>query len=239
MLSFTRTRRWRTNIAASIIVGALIVLCGPVYYALNPNAGYLVSIAAQLPLIPAVIIQATSMSSMSAQERQASRSLAKYRACNYVLLTAAAAIPLGIAAYLYAPLVGEQQTGGYDLGPVTVIRNLIALIGAGFIGASVIGSSLGWIIPSAWAILPYVLLTATSTSNSFITLVVQPDDSFTAFMVALGIWFGGLLAASGGRRGTFSVEGIGRRALLRSSHHASKRRQVRDHSPRRSGRATG
>ncbi|WP_435740152.1 hypothetical protein [Clavibacter nebraskensis] len=234
---FGRARRWRTNVIVFIIVGALIVLCGPVYYALNPNGGYLVSIAAQLPLIPAVVIQATSLSPMAAQEGQASRPLRKYQAFNYLILTAAAAVPLGIAAYFYTPLAGEEQTGGYDLGPITVIRNLIALIGAGFIGASLIGASLGWVIPAAWAILPYVLLTATSSDNEFITLVVQPDDSFNALAIASVVWLIGLVAASGTRRGALSLESIGRRLRLRAAHHVGIRRDDQVRGSSRPGRA--
>lgn len=227
---FGRLRRWKTNILAAAICGLVLLLAGPVHYSLNPDGGYLIAIAAQLPLIPAVIMQSSSMTPLGIQESHASRSMGRWRAANYVLLSLAVAVVLGAAALTYSPLAGTTHTGGFFLGPFVVIRNLAAFTGAAFVGASILGPSLGWVVPAAWAILPYVFLTQTSSQHEVLALVIQPGDSFTAFITAAGIWAVGLLITAGNARGPFDVGQAGI-SISRARHSSYRgRRRTKTHA---------
>lgn len=222
LLLFGRLRRWHTNALVAACSGAAILIAGPVHYSLNPDDGYLIAAIAQIPLVSAVLLQASAISPLRAQEHHAARSLRRMRALNYVLLSAVAAAALGIAAsYLTTQAGSDQET---SLGAVAVIRNLCALTGAGFIGASLLGPSLGWTVPTAWTVLPYVLLTQSSQQHEALTLVTQPDGSFIAFVVAACVWGTGFILATASREDVVNFPRLVAQ-LLNAQGHGETRAQ--------------
>lgn len=209
LLLFTRLRRWRANLIVAACCALIILLAGPIRYSLNPNDGYLIAVVSQAPLLSAVLLQASSLSPLQAQERHATRSLRHLRAFNYVVLTVLAAFILALSASLLTSFAGADQDT--SVGSLAVVRNLCALTGAGFIGASLLGPSLGWALPTAWTILPYVMLTQSSNNNEVLTLVTQPDNSFTAFATGAIVWIIGLLLVIASRDDALnSPQAIGR-----------------------------
>lgn len=52
LLLVTRTRRWPLCVALILATGLLIVACGPLSYTLNPDGGYRVAAASQVPSSP-------------------------------------------------------------------------------------------------------------------------------------------------------------------------------------------
>lgn len=206
---FARLRRWRTNLIVAVCSGLIILLVGPIRYSLNPSDGYLIAVVSQAPLLSAVLLQASSISPLRAQERHATKSLRHLRAVNYVVLTGVAALILGLSASLLTGSGAVDQDT--SVGSLAVVRNFCALAGAGFIGASLFGPSLGWTLPTAWTIFPYVMLTQSSTDNEVITLVAQPDNSFPAFAVGVIVWMIGLVLVSASRDYVLDVpKAIGR-----------------------------
>jgi hypothetical protein len=199
---FARARRWRTNLGVAAGVGVLIVLAGPVFYSLNPDRGPLVAIIAQLPLVSAVTLQATSVSPMATQERHAGRSMRGHRLLHHLAITVLVALILGVAASLSE---SHGRPGGEPVGAVTVVRDLLAFTGAAMVGGAVLGAPLGWVLPSAWAVLPLLLRTSTTAQDPVASLVVQPEDSFPALATAVVVWSAGLVVAGGGATGEVSV----------------------------------
>lgn len=197
---FGQLRRWSAVLLIGVFSGALILACGPIRYSLNPNDGYLIAVVAQTPLLSAIMIQAASISPLQRAEERATRSLRKYRVANYALMTVGCGIILGFAASL---LKGSSGADGF--GALSVVRNLCALLGASYVGASMLGTSFGWAVPAAWTILPYVLLTQSSSTHEILTLVTQPDSSYAAFVTAAIFWLVGLVLVSSSRRDVFEV----------------------------------
>jgi hypothetical protein len=224
---FARARRWRTNLGVAAGVGVLIVLAGPVYYSLNPDRGPLVAIIAQLPLVSAVTLQATSVSPMAAQERLAGRSMRGHRVLHHIAVTVLVALILGIAASLSG---ADSRPGGEPVGAVTVVRDLLAFTGAAMVGGAVLGAPLGWVLPSAWAILPLLLHTSTTAEDGLASLVVQPEDSFPALATAVVVWSAGLVVAGGGATGEVTVRSAAHRlsvAVTRARLRSGGRGRVR------------
>jgi hypothetical protein len=195
ILLFGKLRRWGAVLATSLASAALIIICGPIRYSLNPNDGFLIAVVAQVPLVTAVVIQAASASPVPVVERRAARPLRRFRAANYLVLTAATGVILALAASLLGSTAATNEFGAF-----AVARNLCALIGASYISASLLGQSLGWCLPAAWTILPYVLLTQESGKHEVLTLVTQPDSSYAAFIAAALSWLTGLFLVSATRR---------------------------------------
>jgi hypothetical protein len=213
ILLFGHLRRWLTNLVIAVGVGAGIAAAGPLHYSLNPDDGYLIAVIAQLPLVSAVVLQASAVSAMSQQEQHAARVLGRYRAFSYIGLSVTVALVLGVSAsFLNAQAAADPSV---ELGGLAVIRNFLALTGASFIGASCLGASLGWVLPTAWAVLPYVLLTQGSQRHEILTLVGQPDGSFTAAATSLIVWLTGLALASASRQDVFDLPALAGRALHR------------------------
>lgn len=197
IMLFGRLRRWRTNAIVAVGSAVAILLAGPIQYSLNPTDGYLIAVIAQIPLVSAVLLQSSAISSRQVQEQQAARSLRRLRALNYIGLSAVGAVVLATAASFLVNPAGADQ--GSSLGAVAVARNFLAFTGAGFIGASILGPTLGWTVPTAWAILPYVLLTQVAQKHEVLTLVTQPDNSFTAFAAGAIVWAIGFFLATASR----------------------------------------
>lgn len=197
VLLFARSRRWLVNLAIGLITCALIVACGPLSYALNPRDGYQVAIAAQLPLLPAISIQASLATSLRSREAQSVRSLTAWRFAHVILLTLAAAILAGVAATQIQPPPGAPLDAYEPLGSLALARNTLALIGAALMCAAITGPKFGWALPLAWAILPFVALPSVRSDPSGVfTLLMQPDDSFPSFVAAIAAWtIGAFLAA--------------------------------------------
>lgn len=193
---FTRTRRWIQCLGITVLSGVLIVLCGPVSYELNPQGGYLIAVAAQIPLIPAIAIQSSVNAGLGERERYAVRSTRKLRLLHLITLASASLLLLGIASrWLEAP--ESIMSNGYaDLGPLAIGRNLIALLGAALIGASIFGQAFGWIIPLAWAILPFLVLPDPRDDDlGLLTLIMQGEEAFLPLIFAMGICALGVLLA--------------------------------------------
>lgn len=193
---FARTRRWGANGVAAAGSAGLILVCGPVAYAVNPVGGYLVAVAAQVPLICAVTIQASLSPKRLVQERGSARELGRWRAVHVVLFTALAAIALGIAGTQIVVPLGVMANGFSDLGSVALIRNLFALTGAALICAAMAGPSFGWILPFAWTILPFVFFSSPAGDpTGILTLIMQPDRSVVPWSAALAVWGAGFAVA--------------------------------------------
>jgi hypothetical protein len=200
VVAFGRVRRWGIVVATSLVSAVVIVLCGPVRYSINPNDGYLVAVVAQIPVITAIAFQAASISPLRTAERRAARPLRRFRGASYVLLSVVTAAMLASAASL---LGKSAVTDGF--GAFAVVRNLCALIGASFVGASLLGRSLGWCLPLAWTVLPYVLLTQESSKHEVLALVTQPDSSYAATLAAGLLWGVGLVVVSGSREDVLEI----------------------------------
>lgn len=181
---------------------AAIYACGPLGYSLNPSNGYLIAVATQLPLIPAVAIQATLLDSSSRQREELSaRNIGWFRVAHVVLLTALAASASGItASYL---TVGPEAVAAADVGSFALVRNVLALTGCALVSGYLLGVNLGWICPLAWAVIPFVVTRPEADADGIITLLGQPDDEFLPALFAAGIWIIGVISTftkRGGRK---------------------------------------
>ena len=186
---FLRTRRWLVAVLVAVAAAALIVVCGPVNYSLNPRGGYLVAVASQVPVIIAITIQASIATPLRASERRASRPLTPWRLAHILSLTLIASTLVGLAATQIQPPAGALLHGYAPLGASALIRNLFAFMGTALIGAAAFGPRFGWVLPLAWAILPFVALPSPKADPSgLLMLAAQPDDAFAPFVVALITW---------------------------------------------------
>ena len=186
LLLFARGRHW---LAASLIClssGLFLLGCGSLSYSLNPRGGYLVTVAAQVPIFAAIAIQASLASPLNRVERAAARPIGRWLFLHLCSLTVVASAGMSIAAS-FLPSTAEH--GVIPPGAVGLGRNLLAFTGVGLIGAAIFGPLIGWILPLAWAILPYVALPNPSYDPSgLLMLATQPDEAFIPFFVALVIW---------------------------------------------------
>ena len=197
-LLFMRSRHWLANVAIALISAGLIEVCGPIGYSLNPLGGYLVAVAAQIPLVSAVSTGASLGSATTVQDRYSARNVGAWRLIHYLAMTLVAGIAVGLAASALN-ISSEPELSSYSgFGAVAEVRNLLAFTGAAFIGASAFGGAFGWTVPLAWATLPFLLLRgANSDTTGLLTLVIQPDTAFTPMLAAVIIFVvGAALAAS-------------------------------------------
>jgi hypothetical protein len=180
-------------IVISAVAAVMIVLCGPMNYSLNPVYGFLVKVAVQVPLLPAIAIQASLASPVGQQEISGSRDLGTWRLAHVVVLTAIAACFLGLAGMPLAADVVAHSTQG----SISVIRNLLALTGAGLIGSVVLGPRLAWLFPVTWLIVPFLFIPRpTADLTGVLTLVGQDDAAFVPFVAACSVWVIGTALAS-------------------------------------------
>jgi|GEM_PF-3491388 len=186
MLLFARTRRWGALGMVVAVSATVVLLCGPFAIALNPTGEGLVRVALLVPLLPGVAIAAALATPLAAQERVASREIRAYRAAHVVLSTVLAAAVLAGAAVLLAPADGAAVA---QQGPLSMVRNVLALTGAGVIGYRMLGSQLGWAVPVVWVILPPLLMPRPDQDRlQIFTLVNQPDGAITASAFACAVW---------------------------------------------------
>ncbi len=187
------------NFVVAAACGALILACGPLSYELNPRGGYLVAVSAQVPIIPAIFIAASLEPRLRDKESNAARNLTIWRFSHVVLLTFFAALVAGLAATQLTPPAGVLLNSYTALGPVALVRNVLALTGAALICSTILGPSFGWILPLAWAVLPFLALPSlASDPTGLVTLVMQPDDQFIPFLASGIVWlFGAGLAGKG------------------------------------------
>jgi len=191
---FARSRRWNTVIVISAMSAALIVLCGPLNYALNPRGGYLIAVAAQIPVLTAIAIQASLASPLPRQDALSYRSLNPYRLTHVVALTAVAAVAIAIAA---VPLSAVDPGANTHQGALALIRNLLALTGAALIGAALLGPRLGWLLPVSWLILPFLVLPGPNADpTGLLTLAIQGDDAVLPNAFACLVWTIGTTVAT-------------------------------------------
>jgi hypothetical protein len=190
---YIRTRRWVMVIAISALAAAMIMLCGPMNYSLNPAYGYLVKVAVQIPVLPAIAIQASLASPVGQQELSGSRDLSNWRLVHMVFLTAIAALFLGLAIAPLATNVEAHSTQGV----VAIVRNLLALTGAGLIGSAIFGPRLAWLVPVTWLIVPFLFVPRpTADLTGVLTLIGQDDIAFVPFVAACAVWAVGVALAS-------------------------------------------
>lgn len=190
LLLFARGRHW---LAVSLIClgsGVLLLVGGSLNYSLNPRGGYLVTVAAQVPIFAAIAIQASLASPLNQVERAAARPIGRWLFLHLCSLTLVAIVALTIAASF---LPSSAEHGVIPPGAVGLGRNLLAFTGVGLIGAAIFGPLIGWTLPLAWAILPYVALPNPSYDPSgLLMLATQPDEAFMPLLVALVIWSVGI-----------------------------------------------
>ncbi|NEM92151.1 hypothetical protein [Galbitalea soli] len=199
---FARTRRWLANVVIALATGILMLACGPLGYGVNPRGGYLVELTAQLPLLPAIAIAASSAASARVQERLAVRNLVAWRLAHVAVLSVIAAVIAGGTTLLLPAPAGLPPHSYAGLGSLALMRNVFALTGAALGGSFVFGPRLGWIVPMGWAILPFLAFTElTDDAPGLATLVLQPDDAFAPMIFALLVWGIGATVAATDPRG--------------------------------------
>ncbi|MFD6055592.1 hypothetical protein [Agromyces sp. NPDC060279] len=187
MVLFIRTRRWPAVVATIAAAALLTVACGPLAVALNPTGEGLVRVALLIPLLPAVAIAAAFESALPAQEAVAARRLRLERAAHLVLLTGLAVGLLAGASTLIPAPEGSASLIGH--GPISVVRNTLALTGTALLGYRFLGPQAGWVPPVAWVIIPPLLMPRPDQDpGRLFTLVTQPDRALEPFTLALGIW---------------------------------------------------
>lgn len=197
LVLFARSRRWPLCLAVIAIAGLTIAACGPLSYTLNPVGGYRVAAASQVPVIAALAIQGALASPVPRQEQQAARALWPARLLHIVALTAIAAAVAGVAALAIQPPDGVLLNAGSPLGPLALVRNVLAFTGASLLGAALVGPSLGWLVPLAWAILPAVALTgANADPTGLLKLATRPDSAPLPLATAAFIWVIGTVLAT-------------------------------------------
>ena len=191
---FILSRRWIVVVLISAITAALVFGVGQTMYSLTPRASYMIAVAGQLPVIPAIAIQATLQAGLHQQESTTSRGLRRWRLAHIAVLTLIAAVFLWIACSAAA----TTWTGIDPANTTAIVRNLLALVGASLIGASLFGSLFAWTLPVAWLIVPYLLFNrASDDPTGILTLTGQDGVAFVPFAFACGIWAIGMgLAAS-------------------------------------------
>lgn len=191
---FVRSRRWVAVSATTLVVAGLIVACSPLNYALNPRSGYLIAVAAQMPVIPAVAIQSALASPLPRQDELARRDLTLWRLSHVLVLTAFAAVAIAVAA---VPFAAANVDAYAHQGATALVRNLLALTGAAFIGAAMFGSRFGWVLPMSWLILPFLFLpTPLADTSGVLALVVQADDAAAPMAVACATMVVGTVLAT-------------------------------------------
>lgn len=197
LLLFGRTRRWPLCLALILATGLLVVACGPLSYTLNPDRGYRVAAASQVPLIAALTIQGALAPALHRQELQAARALGPWRLLHILGLTAIASVVVGVAALFIQPPAGVLLNGIAPLGPVALSRDLLAYTGLALTTAALIGPTLGWLLPLAWAILPAAALRPSQPDpTGLLRLTAQPDDAVFPLVVAVAVFVLGTALAT-------------------------------------------
>ncbi len=197
LLLFARSRHWPVGVGVAAACAILILFCGPIGYSLNPDAGFRVAVAAQVPLLSALFTQASLGRAAASAESHPVRSLRRLRFAHVTVMTFTHCLVLGFAATSIIPPTDGLVNGFAELGPVAIVRNVLALTGVAFLSAAVFGVSFGWLLPLAWATLPYLMIPSLEADTSGVaTLLMQPDREFTAFAVAVGCWLIGASSAS-------------------------------------------
>ena len=187
-LLFARTRRWPLCLTLIALTGIAIIACGPLSYTLNPAGGYRVAAAAQAPLIAALTIQGALTPALPRQEQQAARSLHAWRLLHIAGLTAIAAAVVAIAALFLTPPTDVMVNANVPLGPIALVRDLLAFTGAALTAATLIGPNLAWVIPLAWAIIPATLTGPDPDPTGILRLPTQPDLAPIPLLAAASIW---------------------------------------------------
>lgn len=196
MLLFARSRHWLGGTIVAAASAILVLVCGPIGYALNPDAGYRVAVAAQIPLLSALVIQASIGGRPASAESYPVRSMRALRLLHVIIMTLVSCVALGVAAVSLIPADESLVNGFADLGPIAIIRNTLALTGAALIGGALFGAGFGWLLPLAWATLPYLVTPSLEADTTGIaTLIMRGDDDFWAFIVAISCWVVGAALA--------------------------------------------
>lgn len=190
---FLRTRRAVLNVVVIFGAAFLVMMCGPVAVGLVPQESSLTRVAMMVPLIPATVIAASSVSSLPIQEGNGVRNIHRWGLAYVASLTA-----LLVAALCFSGVqLPPPDATTHDQGAVSVVRNGFALVGAALIGYRLLEHRGGWVLGLAWVILPpQVLPRPQNDPVGLFTLITQPDLSANAFVWALGVWVLGVLGVA-------------------------------------------
>lgn len=172
-----------------IATAALLMLVGQATYTLTPRGAFVLAVAGQIPVIPAVAIQATLHPGLQQQEDMAARSPRPWRFAHIAVLTGVAT-----ACIVAAVSIIETFSDGSDAASgLALVRNLLALSGAALVGASLIGRSFAWVIPLGWIVVPYLFIPRPGDDPiGIFTLTSQEGNAvvpliFTGFIWTLGV----------------------------------------------------
>jgi hypothetical protein len=195
-LLFARSRRWLANLVVIAACGILILVCGPLGYSLHPQSAYLVIVAAQVPLLCAITLQASMATATPQKDAAASRDLRSWRLAHIVVFTVLACVSCGIAAAQVVPPGGFSAGAIHGVGAFAIVRDVIAMTGAALACAALVGPHFGWVLPFAWTIIPYMALPSTRRDPvGIVTLMLQPDYALLPFIVAAALWVVGTALA--------------------------------------------
>lgn len=189
MLLFLRTRHALTlavTLLTLVIVGTFVTT---VIFRPTAQSEMRIPMGLILPLIPAVVLGATSVvPTLRMRECRAERLLWRWQA---IWLSAATIVTAAVLA------LGTQQLLTVGYGAVSVARNCVGLIGLALIGSTLLGPALSWSIPLAWLIIPgYVYANIYADHAGVLTFFAQPDARLSSLITAAALFTAGLVGRS-------------------------------------------
>lgn len=194
---FIRSRRWHVTLLVIAATSALIAVVDHYTYTLHPRGALIITVAGQLPVIPAIAIQATLEPGLHRQELTAVRPLRRWRVLHVTVLTAASMIGILLATGAAGRTL---ETVGTSPG-TALVRNFLALLGAALVGAFIFGPVLAWTVPMAWMILPSLVIAQPEQDPvGILTLTTQDGSATGPLFFAGAIWIVGVALASAAPR---------------------------------------
>lgn len=185
---FITSRRWLVVAGVSLATGLLLWAAGHATYTLIPRGEFPIAVAQQVPLLPAIAIQATLHPGLHTKELVSSRSLRPWRGAHIIILTTAAAVAIVLGTALAAAVSVPPEFAN----AAALVRNLLALTGAALIASAVVGQWFAWTVPLAWLVLPYLFIPRPSEDPiGILTLTAQDGDEAIPFAVACAVWSAG------------------------------------------------
>lgn len=189
---FFRTRHTVLVILITATVCVATGLVGSLVVRPTSDSRIVVPFAVVLPIIPAVLLGATTFVRRTARQEIASvRRLGFWRLAHVGMVLAVAVVGLSIGTY---GLLG----GGYST--VAVLRNLTGLTGLALVSSAIVGPALSWILPLSWLLLPgYFYSNLEQDQVGIATFFAQPDASGNAMCTAVVLLIVGAMAAEHAR----------------------------------------
>lgn len=194
---FVRSRRWHVVLLVIAATSALVAVVGHYTYTLHPRGALIITVAGQLPVVPAIAIQATLEPGLHRQELTAVRRLRRWHVLHVTVLAAAGTLGILIAT---GAAGGTLETLGANPG-TALARNFLALLGAALVGAFIFGPVFAWIVPMAWMILPSLVIAQPEQDPvGILTLTTQDGSATVPLLFAGAIWIVGVALASAAPR---------------------------------------